>query len=286
MNSEMYEGEYLDNKKHGDGSFTYDGGLLVCSWDNDLQLGLGVLHLSNGESIECNWDCGVPTGEILQKNDDRVVKICSVKEDFEDLLGLEVSLKRGKESLTLSDDLFKKKFGSVCSDSDDLIRINWRKTTDDRGTYEGQMTDTEYNGHGTLSYPDGSTYPGSWKDSKKHGYGVLKWPSGDFYEGEFRHDMRSGRGKAISVAGFSYEGSWEDNKRQGFGVYVWPSGNRYEGEFRHNLFEGRATKTYAPTDGSVYTGEIVLYGVETCKWWKGDVYEGEYFKDGERDKAA
>ncbi len=51
-----YIGEYLKNKKHGQGLFIYpDGSKYEGSWVDDLREGFGVYYYVNGDRFEGEW---------------------------------------------------------------------------------------------------------------------------------------------------------------------------------------------------------------------------------------
>ena len=55
-NGARYIGEYVKNKKHGQGVFIYpDGSKYEGSWVDDLREGYGVYHYVNGDRYEGEW---------------------------------------------------------------------------------------------------------------------------------------------------------------------------------------------------------------------------------------
>ena len=42
-------------------------------------------------------------------------------------------------------------------------------------------------------------YSGQWKDGIREGHGKLTWPDGSWYEGEFQHNCIEGQGKKVGA---------------------------------------------------------------------------------------
>ena len=64
----------------------------------------------------------------------------------------------------------------------------------ERSTYEGQYTNGQRNGLGTIVYGDGSVYYGFWKSDKKDGQGIFIFNNGNYFVGTFKEDMPDGEG--------------------------------------------------------------------------------------------
>jgi len=62
-NSDTYEGEYLDDKKHGYGEFKWQsGGWYKGFYAHDLKQGYGEMHWADGSIYRGTWDKGVQNG--------------------------------------------------------------------------------------------------------------------------------------------------------------------------------------------------------------------------------
>lgn len=104
--------------------------------------------------------------------------------------------------------------------------------------YEGQISDSKYNGEGKLIFKD-AVYEGSFENDefKK---GKLKWNNGYEYDGDFNGNTLQGKGKLINPDGDIYEGDFENNYFHGQGKYTYfNSKNLYEGEFEYGMKKGR-----------------------------------------------
>jgi hypothetical protein len=65
------------------------------------------------------------------------------------------------------------------------------------GKYVCEFRDGGFNGHGTVTLPDGTKFVGEWKDGMPNGEGTVTLPDGTTYVGEFpistRRENQPGR---------------------------------------------------------------------------------------------
>ena len=132
---------------------------------------------------------------------------------------------------------------------------------DDGSKYIGSWKMGDFHGEGSMVWYDGSSYIGSWQNDMKHGKGKYTWNNGDVYEGEFVNDKRHGYGVFTRADGSVYKGNWSENNRSGEGSMTWASGTTYTGYWKDNLMHGEGTMTYP--SGKILTGK-----------WENDVYIG------------
>jgi hypothetical protein len=61
---ERYEGDLVDNKFHGHGSFFYaNGDVYIGSWLNNKRSGSGILIFTNGDKFEGEFLNDLPNGK-------------------------------------------------------------------------------------------------------------------------------------------------------------------------------------------------------------------------------
>ena len=148
--------------------------------------------------------------------------------------------------------------------------------TNDVNDYTGpRQHNGQPQGHGKMTYDDGTVYEGDFKDGLANGRGKCEFADGNVYEGEFENDLMHGRGKMTYADGNVYEGNWLNNEMTN-GVLTFADGNVYEGEFDNGQRQGRGKMTYG--DGDVCEGNwlnnAMTNGVMT--YADGTVYEGEW----------
>ena len=81
------------------------------------------------------------------------------------------------------------------------------------GKYVGEFRDGGFNGHGTVTLPDGTKFVGEWKDGMPNGQGTVTLPDGTKYVGEFpistRKENLPGR-PSEAFDGHKYVGGYRD----------------------------------------------------------------------------
>ena len=94
------------------------------------------------------------------------------------------------------------------------------------------------NGFGKWVYTDKTTYEGEWVQTQKQGKGIETWPNGYIYNGEFKNSVWNGQGKLTFPNGATYEGKWENGFMNGEGKFTWSDGKEKIGIWKNgNLQE-------------------------------------------------
>ncbi len=147
-----------------------------------------------------------------------------------------------------------------------------------------EINNSQKNGQGILTFPDGSVYEGENKDGKRNGSGTLTFSNGSKYVGEFKDDIISGQGTLTFPDGSSYIGNFKKNdalknnfQRNGQGTLEWANGSKYIGEWKYDNMNGQGTLEYL--DGSKYIGEWKddkRSGHGTLTFLNGSKYDGEW----------
>lgn len=106
--------------------------------------------------------------------------------------------------------------------------------------YEGEFSQGERSGRGTMTMKSGATYTGQWLNGKKNGKGVHKTRTYS-YSGNFVKGQRQGRGVATYDSGDfkRYEGMWSGNRWNGRGKLTLRDGSTWEGRFSNNAQIGK-----------------------------------------------
>ena len=225
---DVFEGYFLNKKKHGRGKYIWaNGDIFDGNWVDGKRTGKGRITWSNGASFDGEWKDN---------------QMSEGKYTFPDGEIYNGSFQNGK----------KEGYGKQ-------VFPNGEK-------YEGQWHDGKKHGRGTYTWADGDTYEGDWKDGKRCGRGKLiqygKSPSGETYmkysyDGEWLDSKEHGHG--ICVEGdFGmykndkvYEGEWVNGKRQG--RFVWYLTNSKGGRYMDFYEDGNLIETCIPYDESIKT---------------------------------
>lgn len=243
MNGAMYEGGFLDNKRHGPGETrTPDGLITKGTYDRNVidpqaveyiwtdgtryrgeidprtqnMQGKGVLEYAGGGVYEGEFKRDQPEGEGILKFP-----------DGEERRGTFVAGQlHGKGSILYAN----------------------------QTRYEGQLRAGEPSGQGRMEFSDGQLYEGAFVSGKYQGKGKLKYSTGGQYEGDFLAGDASGTGTMIFADGRRYQGQFLLGKMHGAGRLTHDTGETYEGEWKRGELTG---KCRIVIQESVYDGQCL-----------------------------
>jgi hypothetical protein len=154
-NQEVYEGEVLDEKRHGIGQMWYeDGSMYTGEWHCDTKLGYGVFRTEDGTIYEGEFDNDKVHGDGAFKWSDGSIFIGS--SFFGERCGLGIYI------------------------------------SSHRDIYQGYFDQNLFHKFGRLLYSSGACYEGSFAQGKKHGFGTYTSAEGVKYIGLFNNDKMHG----------------------------------------------------------------------------------------------
>ena len=283
--TETYEGQWLDNRYHGQGKLTYNNGVYEGEFSKDLFNGHGIWRYEDESYIGLHKD-GKWHGQGIYESD-----LVTFEGEFEDGY-----YKKGKEINKKSGVIEEGEFNQY----EELHGYGKRSTPS--VTHEGFFKNGALHGKITSKWPDGSYFEGEYSEGIREGFGKLAWPDGEYYEGEWKMGDYEGKGVYQYGSGLRYEGEFVDGEWEGEGIIYYSNGTTYEGElkngFKHGygredfltgaIYEGNHMYDEANGEGKYYYGEegeclqevtfvnslAEGYGKEGCK--DGYSYEGEY----------
>ncbi|GMF09216.1 unnamed protein product [Phytophthora lilii] len=250
----VYIGDWVDNKRHGNGTYTFVGGSSYTgTFINDHVQGRGTMTYSNGNTYNGDFVNAEKHGEGVYRWKDGSV----YKGHFEH------GLIHG--------------FGEIAYATGH--------------TYEGQWQNNKKHGKGKFTYRNGDIYEGDWRDDRRHGRGVFTWnpntPQQESYDGMWDDEKRHGKGTYHYANGTIFDGDWNYGKRDGMGIFTWANGDAYNGQFMDEMQHGFGSFFDAST-GDTYEGEWVMNvreGHGKILYASGKVFEGT-FHDGRRHGAG
>ena len=142
----VYEGVLVDDKRHGEGKYTYaDDDLYEGAWADGKRHGEGKYTYADGELYEGAWADGKRHGQGK--------RTCADGDVYE---GAWVDGKwHGQGKYTYANG----------------------------GVYEGAWADAKWHGLGKYTFADGVVYEGAWVDDKRHGQGKYTNRDGDVWRG-------------------------------------------------------------------------------------------------------
>jgi DNA polymerase III epsilon subunit family exonuclease len=152
-NGDVYNGEFEDGQRNGQGTYTYaNGDVYVGEFEDDQRNGEGTYTFADGD---------VYVGE------------------FED------DQRNGEGTYTFADgDVYNGEF------EDGQFNGEGTYTFADGDVYVGEFEDDQRNGEGTYAYANGNVYVGEWRDGLRNGQGTLTYANGNVYVGEWRDGLQ------------------------------------------------------------------------------------------------
>lgn len=106
-------------------------------------------------------------------------------------------------------------------------------------------------------------YSGEWFNGRRQGHGVLSFRDGTVYEGHFDKNQPSGRGRISYANGDEFQGFFIQGKRDGQGMLKLKTGSRREGEWKKDLLNGFVF--YHPSQGPNHLGPVEIERWENGK---------------------
>ncbi len=293
----LYEGQWVDNRPHGEGTLTWPDGLeysgefkdgrregwATVTWPdghkylgeykNDKITGQGTFTWANGDKYEGEWENGRRQGQGTFTAADGSKYAGEWKDDLGDGKGV-LFLANGEsyEGLWYKGYMFLAELSPGVASA-----VTWHGSF-----YEGEWHDNLPQGEGTIIGPDGDKYVGDWKDGYAEGRGTKTWADGSKYVGEWRNNKRHGQGTYTEADGSKYVGEWKNDQVHGQGAATTANGDKYVGEFAKGLPNGHGTVTHGPDSqraGEKYEGEFkdgTAHGQGTYTWPDGSKYVGEF----------
>ena len=285
-----YEGEWQNNKRHGQGILTRpDGMRYEGEWADGKPHGKGTLTSPNGKIRRGFWE----NGKLIKEQ-----KPVEPKEDS--LRELYISQNAIIKELEEHNQELEKKINFITNKGDFLERQNKQNAFFEADYFEDPLEKTEekelyykplrgenegskrskvwwivatilllllvvfvvanFNGEiGTLYYDDGTIfYKGELKGNKPHGQGTVYHENGTImYDGEFKDSEWHGQGKIYREDGtILYDGEFKGGMFHGQGKAYREGGIiLYEGEYKENKWHGQGI-VYEEDGTILYEGEF------------------------------
>lgn len=209
-NGNIYTGQWLNDKPHGDGTFKWASGSQYSGeFRFGEQEGAGTLVRFKNKAYFATFKGEFKKGGING-------------------LG-EVSYYNGDRFVGFLTD-GKKQTGTYYFE--------------DGSIYEGPFEKGKHHGFGKLVYGknskfSGQIYEGFIQMGLKHGEGFLTFKNGSAYRGEFKNNGFHGLGIYNWHSGESYSGYWENGKHHGNGILTMADGRVMDGNWKQGEFEGQ-----------------------------------------------
>ena len=204
-----YVGEYRDNKRHGQGTYTYaDGDKYVGEYRDGEANGQGEYTWSDGTRDVGTFKDGALNGYAVRYDADGTILKQGIWKDDEFQYAQNSSPSPPASSLP-----------ACPSDTS----THWHNcfgtyTFADGDKYVGKFRNNKFNGQGTYTFANGNKYVGEHRDNKRHGQFTVTYASGDKFVGEYRDDKANGQGTYTFANGVKEIGTFKDGKLNGYAV--------------------------------------------------------------------
>jgi len=245
-NGDTYDGEWCNDKWHGQGTYTYRDGSKVLGPFIDSapqhKSDVGVPPLRDGTAFKSRPVSSSPSRTVLDAS--HASKTPSADNTPEE----QASQVFQNSQLVVGVARFDFKNGGY-------FEGEWRNGQpwagnmykcdyfDDIVTYDGQVDQKKRNGKGMALYKNGDRYDGMWKDHICDGPGVLHSAAGGKFDGEFRRNVPWNGEMTnflLPAGGNKFTGKIVEGKKDGQGVMWYHTGSVFRGTFRDDRpYEGR-----------------------------------------------
>jgi len=262
-NPKEYDGDWLNNKRHGQGKCIYwNGNIYQGQWLYNRWHGKGKLIFANGDVYEGKFEAGNITGSgtFAYKNGEKYTG------------HLVDGIYNG-----IGEKYFKN--GNIYKGDwvDNLISGKGEMKYANGDIYTGYWFEGKKNDIGKYTSKTNDSYSGQWSLNKYDGSGEWRDAAGNIYKGDFVNGKRSGKGEWIGIGNEYYSGDWDRNKYNGFGSLTTTLGDKYTGHFKNGKYDGSGElKNH---DGTIITGEFKngkIEGTANIEKADGTKYYGEF----------
>ena len=128
--------------------------------------------------------------------------------------------------------------------------------SEDKVIYKGNFVEDKINGFGRYYYENGLSYEGQIKNGMRHGNGkLLDKDNKIIYDGAYLKNKRNGEGILYMDDGSYYIGSFKNNKKNGYGfIYNKDGSLQFQGNFVNDEYDGNVI--LHNQDGNTIAGEF------------------------------
>lgn len=181
----VYFGQSKDEKKHGEGKMTYEGGMIYQgNWKDGKREGKGTATAKRGSIYEGEFSNG-----FLKKSNVKITFTNGNVYSGE----IEGPLMHGKGILSFQNG----------------------------DQYRGEFVKGKKEGIGAYFFQNGDRYIGNFVNQVRDGYGKMEYANGDFYEGNWNNDQKDGEGAFKYSHGLEFRGFWKNNEIDGEGKFMY-----------------------------------------------------------------
>ncbi|MCC7244612.1 MAG: caspase family protein [Saprospiraceae bacterium] len=220
-NSNIYEGQFINNRMQGEGTMTYpNGDRYIGQWSNDMPNGKGKYLFVTKERYEGGFLNGEFDGQGTMTYPDGAYYTGSWKKNKKSGAGKMYDVNGGVITGTWANGKLINKQGNTQGNNTSTANnsqpgrnkpAQGKPSSTAKPDVNGlRNCSSTYcrNGQGFYDYPDGSRWVGAFKDGYPSGRGVCYYSNGDRYEGEWANNAPYGEGIMYFTSGRVYGAVW------------------------------------------------------------------------------
>ena len=289
---DVYEGEILNGKRHGHGTYTWaDGDTYEGDWKDGKRCGRGKLiqygKSPTGEtymkySYDGEWLDGKEHGHgICVEGDFGWEKMDKVFEGewvngkrqgrfiwyltnsnggryinfYEDGKWIEGGIPYDESIKTVEDARRARALADGKSSSTTPVYTNSSPAAAQESDDNGgdETEESDTGDDVLLRYQNGDSYRGAAVGGVREGFGAYFYADDGYYRGTFHQGVFHGYGIREYGNGHTYKGMWKNDTKNGYGEYTFADGRSYFGWWKDDCFQGFGCMTLS--GGEVYVGE-------------------------------
>ena len=289
---DVYEGEILNGKRHGHGTYTWaDGDTYEGDWKDGKRCGRGKLiqygKSPSGEtymkySYDGEWLDSKEHGHgICVEGDFGMEKMDKVFEGewvngkrqgrfiwyltnsnggryinfYEDGKWIEGGIPYDESIRTVEDARRARALADGKSSSTTPVYTNSSPAAAQESDDNGgdETEESDTGDNVLLRYQNGDSYRGAAVGGVREGFGAYFYADDGYYRGTFHQGVFHGYGIREYGNGHTYKGMWKNDTKNGYGEYTFADGRSYFGWWKDDCFQGFGCMTLS--GGEVYVGE-------------------------------
>jgi hypothetical protein len=196
---DIYDGSWMRNVKHGQGSRFSSSMEYHGLWVNGQQLGPAEVVYANGDNVKSDYNVNYLHEPSLLNPNEYAEGIPQGQTSYTFIDGstYEGSFRDGRPNGQ----------GLYCGANGDV--------------YMGQFREGYFHGQGKFATESGQVMEGEWRENEMNGLGYMRTRFGQEFVGLLVDGMKNGRGVQKEKNGDRYIGYFKDDAKQGHGVFCY-----------------------------------------------------------------
>ena len=226
--AKVYEGEFVDGRRNGYGTYTWPSGQKYeGEWKDGKYNGQGKLTYSNGSVFEGAFVDGEKDGDAVYTLTDGTVINEKWDHGAKYVENKEYTLPDGKAGA----------YTGFWDLENECPKGQGAMALENGNNYEGDFAEGTFEGQGKMVYENKDVYEGAWAGGVINGEGTKTLANGNVYSGEWKDGkLEKGTADIELEDGRKYSGGWNPEGANGHGILTRTDGTTLEGEWKDGSF--------------------------------------------------